>query len=308
EAGARGSGGRLTGDGHDPGHRLQLAVERGGGLLRPGASEAGDAAVDQARVDRGERLVAEPEPVHDPAAEILPDHVRVGHQPLDDLDRFHASQIERERPLVAVHGEERGRHLALGPRAVGGGDACLVALLRLDLDDVGAQESQLVGPVGTGEIAGEVEDPDARERLAHEPSRLAFATAFTTSNSLRRSAISSGESLPASRYFCFQAGSFVPVSGAATVAGAAGAPSSSRSASWRVRAGDSTSKGRPAELPSGKSLHTKRGTPQWPTMSRAQPLITVETPLVSRCRAARLTVWWQTGQLGTRSTASAPSS
>src|SRR4029450_7516218 len=97
-----------------------------------------------------------------------------------------------------------------------------------------------------GEIAGEVEDPDARERLAHEPSRLAFATAFTTSNSLRRSAIWSGESLPASRYFRFQAGSFVHVSGDATVVRAAGAPSSSRSASSRVRAWDSTSKGRRA--------------------------------------------------------------
>src|SRR4029450_3477023 len=99
-----------------------------------------------------------------------------------------------------------------------------------------------------GEIAGEVEDPDARERLGHEPSRLAFATAFTTSNSLRRSAISSGESLPASRYFRFQAGSFVQVSGGATAVRAAAPPPSRRSPSSRVRACDSPPKGLPAEL------------------------------------------------------------
>src|SRR6185437_180551 len=286
---------------------LQLAVEGRGGLLGPGAAEAGDPAVDEARVDRGERLVAEPEAVHHPAPEVLPHHVGAGHQALDDLDRLPAAQVEGDRALVAVHGEERGGHLPLGPRAVGGRDARLVALVGLDLDDVGAQEGQLVGAVGAGEVAGEVEDADAGERLGHTASRLALATAFTTSNSLRRSSMSSEESMPTSRYRCFQppAGQR---SGEATVVRPAGAPSSRRRASSRVCACESRSKGRPAELPRGKSLHTKRGTPQCSTMSLAQPMITVGMPLASRCRAARPTVWWQTGQLGTRTAASAPSS
>ncbi len=71
---------------------------------------------------------------------------------------------------------------------------------------------------------------------------------------------------------------------------------------------DSTSPGRPHELPSGKSLHRKRGTPAASTMSLAQPMMTVGMPFASRCRAIRLTVWWQTGQVGTSSAASAPSS
>src|SRR6185295_15963492 len=183
--------------------------------------------------------------------------------------------VQGDGPLVAVHGEERGRHLALRPLGIGGREARLVAVVRLDLDDVGAQEGELVGPVGAGEIAGEVQDADARERLAHAPSRLAFATAFTTSNSLRRSAISSDESFATSRKRCFHAASAAQRSGDATVVRAAGAVSSSRRASSSVRAWDSTSNGRPAELPSGKSLHTKRGTPQCSTMSFAQPMITV---------------------------------
>ena len=49
--------------------------------------------------------------------------------------------------------------------------------------------------------------------------------------------------------------------------------------------GTRTSNGRPAELPSGKSLNRKRGTPQCSTMSLAQPMITVGIPFASRCRA-----------------------
>ena len=66
--------------------------------------------------------------------------------------------------------------------------------------------------------------------------------------------------------------------------------------------------GFPHGFPSGKSVNTKRATPHSSTMSRAEPMIAVGTPLASRCRATRLTVWWQTGQRAERSTASTPSS
>jgi hypothetical protein len=72
---------------------------------------------------------------------------------------------------------------------------------------------------------------------------------------------------------------------------AAGALSSTRSASSSVSRCDATSNGRPPELPSGKSLNSNRGTPQYSTMSLAEPMITVEMPCASRCRATRLTVW-----------------
>ena len=62
--------------------------------------------------------------------------------------------------------------------------------------------------------------------------------------------------------------------------------------------------GLPQELPSGKSLNRKRGTPAHSTMSLAAPMTTVGMPFRSRYRATRLTVWWQTGQVGTSSAAS----
>ena len=72
-------------------------------------------------------------------------------------------------------------------------------LARLDLHHVGAHERQLVGAVRPRQVAGEVEDADARERFHADASRLVRATVFTTSNSLRRSAIVSGESFARSR-------------------------------------------------------------------------------------------------------------
>ena len=69
------------------------------------------------------------------------------------------------------------------------------------------------------------------------------------------------------------------------------AVSSKRRASSSVNACDSGSRGLPAELPSGKSENTRRGTPTCSTMSFAHPMTTVAMPFSSSMRAARLTVW-----------------
>jgi hypothetical protein len=54
-------------------------------------------------------------------------------------------------------------------------------------------------------------------------------------------------------------------------------------------------------------VNTKRGTPHCSTISRAEPTMTVGSPFISRCRATRPTVWWQTGQSGKRSATSTAS-
>src|SRR5438552_2330428 len=61
EAGASRAFVLMPGDRHDAGHRLQFAVEGGGAALRPVLAEAGHRAIDQARVDLAQRLIAEPE-------------------------------------------------------------------------------------------------------------------------------------------------------------------------------------------------------------------------------------------------------
>src|SRR4029453_1469194 len=95
-----------AGDRHDAGHRLELAVEGRGRSLRPGTAEPGDGAVDEARVEGRQRLVAEAEAVHDAAAEVLPHHVGTDHEARADLDRLRTAQVEGEAALVAVHGQE----------------------------------------------------------------------------------------------------------------------------------------------------------------------------------------------------------
>jgi len=80
--------------------------------------------------------------------------------------------------------------------------------------------------------------------------------------------------------------------GDCTVVRAAGARSRRRNANSTVKAWDYGSVGRPAALPSGKSLNRKRGTPQYSTMSLAHPITTVAMPFSSKCRAARLTGFW----------------
>src|SRR5262249_13318193 len=187
-----GAAGRLAGDRHDARHRLKLAVERRRRPLRAAVAEARAGQVDEAWIDRRERLVTDAELVHDTGSEVLPHDVGAGHEPLDDFDRLGTPEVERQAALVAVDGQEARRHLSRRPLLADELAARLVAVTRLDLHDIGAEQRELERPVGAGEIACEIEDADAGERLAHAPSRLLRATAFTTSNSLRFSAISSG--------------------------------------------------------------------------------------------------------------------
>ena len=84
----------------------------------------------------------------------------------------------------------------------------------------------------------------------------------------------------------FHDGSLLQRSGDSTVVRGAGADSSRRKASSRVKAWDWGSFGRPAALPNGKSLNRKRGAPQYSTMSFAHPMTRVAMPFSSKCRAA----------------------
>jgi hypothetical protein len=138
--------------------------------------------------------------------------------------------------------------------------------------------------------------------------RLLLAMVFCSSNACRRCSSSSWESVSRLQKSRFQDGSSLQRKPDCTVVRAAGADSRTRNASSNVSRCDSLSNGFPAALPRGKSLNKKRGTPQCSTISRAQPITTVAMPCASRRRAARLTVWWHTGQLATRTAASTSSS
>src|SRR5207245_1430764 len=123
--------------------RLQDQVHAGLLGERAARAEGGDRAVDEARVERSERLVAEAVALHDAGAEVLDQHVRRCHQPADQRGARLLADVDREPALVAVQALEveaadLGREAA---GAVGVADAVAAPRL-LHLDDVGAQVAE----------------------------------------------------------------------------------------------------------------------------------------------------------------------
>jgi hypothetical protein len=160
----------VAGDRHDARHRLDLAVISGAQPLRSGLAEGADAAIDQARIDLRQRLVADTELVHHAGAKILHHHVGFRRKALDDLDRFRLLQVQRQAALAAVDRLPSRRKPALGPLLVERGAAHVLALAPLHLDDIGAEQAQLVAGVRPGEHLREVENSHAFERSGHATS------------------------------------------------------------------------------------------------------------------------------------------
>ena len=146
-----------------------------GGLLapRPALPERRERRVDQARVERRERLVAEPERLERAGAVVLHEHVRGGCELAQGLAVGLLLQVQRDRALVRRLGQEGGAHLATVERLVGAGAAALVGVVgMLDLDHVGAEHGQLVGGERPGQDVRDVDHADAFERSRHCDSSL----------------------------------------------------------------------------------------------------------------------------------------
>ena len=133
-----------------------------------------------------------------------------GTMPLDHLDRLGLLEVHGDRALAAVDRDPGRGEPALLPVVGAVAEAHVVAFARFDLDDVGAEQRELVGGVGPREDTREVEDLHAGERLAHgtwipaslgvtcrfghaTPAflRCSSAVCLTLSNSARRLATSS---------------------------------------------------------------------------------------------------------------------
>src|SRR5947208_13102772 len=124
-------------------------------------AKAADRAVDEARVDSRQLLVAEPEPVHHAGAVILDEDVRVGNEAAQDVGARLLLQVDDEALLVAVDAEEivalardKGRKM---PRLV-------AEPRRLDLQHLGAEIAETLRAKRPGQDAGQVDDPDPRQR------------------------------------------------------------------------------------------------------------------------------------------------
>src|SRR5262249_48012147 len=81
---------------------------------------------------------------------------------LEDLATFRLLEVERDRALVRGLREESGAHLLLVENPVAARVAALVVVVWvLDLDDVGAQQRQLVRRERAGQHVRDIDDLDA---------------------------------------------------------------------------------------------------------------------------------------------------
>ncbi len=157
------------GDGHDAAHRLADHVVgrkvRIGALAGADVAEAADRGVDQLRVARVQRLVAEAQAIHDAAAVVLDHRIGIVAELQDEFAAGRRLEVDGDRLLVAVHrGEVAAERLELIVGMIGADDARVVAVERLDLDDLRALVGQQHRAVGAGQHLREVDDPHAIER------------------------------------------------------------------------------------------------------------------------------------------------
>jgi hypothetical protein len=128
---------------HDAPGRLDDEIHAGVLRHRPALAEGGDRAVDEARIDCAQVVVAEALAVHHAGAEVLDEHVRVAHQAADQLDTGRLADVDTDAALVAVQPleVEPADLRRQAPGAIGVADAVAAPGL-LDLDDVRAHVAE----------------------------------------------------------------------------------------------------------------------------------------------------------------------
>ena len=149
---------------HRPAHPLRDHVERSPRrplALRP---EAAVGRVDQLRIHLLQRLVSQPDAVEVARPEILRQHVRLGDQLVDDLDRPLRPQVQRHRALapvqrLEVRAEPVRAHAQLPPR--------IPVARHLDLEHVRAHVRQHRRRVRPVLVAREIHHLDSVQRCSH---------------------------------------------------------------------------------------------------------------------------------------------
>ena len=137
----------MSGPDHHIAPERASPVRANAGLVESGplGAVAGRRAVDDGRVDLFQIVVADAQPFGDALAKILDEHIRLGGELAHDLAALGVLEVERDAALVAIHALEVGVDALrqVGQHAADPAELpSMVAIQRLDLDDLGAQVSQ----------------------------------------------------------------------------------------------------------------------------------------------------------------------
>ena len=138
-------------------HRLRGLRVEGPERIRAVGAVAARMDVDEARVERVELVVAQPELGGHTAAETGDEHIGLGHDAMGDGPTLGRAQIHREA-LLARRGLVRGDVLAER-------HAMRIAVRVLDLDHAGTECSGHRDAVGHRVEVAELDDGDAGERV-----------------------------------------------------------------------------------------------------------------------------------------------
>ena len=109
EAGAERAAVFRTGELHDPGRRLDDLVHRRSARPWSGPPKTADRTVDDARIGGADRLIAKPELLHGPGAEILDDDISRPRQLEGGGLARVALQVEHDAALVAIEADHAFR-------------------------------------------------------------------------------------------------------------------------------------------------------------------------------------------------------
>ena len=154
---------RLPGHGEIAGLRLHHVVEAGPGGALVIAAVGREVHADEARVDRAEARVIEPERARQVAPQVVDQGVGAAGQLLKNLPAARLLEVQRNAALVAAEGLEEEAvavlgvgqhvtaHLAAGP-------------VVLDLDDVRAEVGEVHGAEGRGAVLLDGDDGEPFER------------------------------------------------------------------------------------------------------------------------------------------------
>ncbi len=161
----------MAGNAHYARHGLCHEIEAGPVGPRSGLAKAGNARINDPRVDGRDHFIVDAEALHDARPVIFDDDIGGLGELQKGRPAGRVFQVERDASLVAVQVEEThavgSLHLEAHRAA-----RLVAAARRLDLDDVGAKIGQQHGAERAGHHLRHVEHFDAGERKPRAFGRL----------------------------------------------------------------------------------------------------------------------------------------
>ena len=126
--------------------------------IRPVLTEAGGNAIDDFRIERCHRRIAQAQALDRRYTHVVHQHVDASQQALDRVQPGRCFEIDRQRAFVAVERQENRTHATVARDAVG---AHQVAFQAFDLDHIGAKVAEDLRGQGPQHHRGQVEHAHA---------------------------------------------------------------------------------------------------------------------------------------------------